>query len=149
MSANKTIVLISCAGRHEEFPADAALSPGNALMTNSTNEVLKVATEGKAWARMVAKEDALRGKTVSDAYAAADIVPVHVGVPGEVVQMILVAGVSYARGEQLILNNAGQVKKLSAVTSGVTVRQVIGEVWEAIDLSASGAVASLGKVLLY
>ena len=150
MSLNRIVLICRHhADPHEELPADAALSPGNALKVNSTNECLKVATEGDWWNGMVAKEDVLRGKTVADAFAAADIVPIHMAAPGDVLQMRFLAGGNYARGALLILDSAGRVKLLSAVTSGVTVKKVIGEVWEALNLSASGAVDTLGKVLIH
>lgn len=135
-------------GYHDEFVAYAALSPGHALVRDANNKVLKAAIEGRAWERLVAKEDALQGKTTADAFSASDIVPVHVGAPGTVVQMLFLAGVSYAITDLLILDAAGRVKKASAVTSGVTIVQNVGYPEAALDLSASGAVDTLGAVRL-
>ena len=50
-------------GRHLEAPADAALKPGHLLKFNSDGEVLKHATSGGPSELLVAKEDALQGKT--------------------------------------------------------------------------------------
>jgi hypothetical protein len=153
MSTNtKTIVVRGNLNQyHDEFPADAALSPGHVLQKNSDGEVLKTTSaEGKAWNRLIAKENALLGATEDDAYAAADVVPVHVCQPGDIVRAFLTPGVSYAIGDQLILSDtAGQLKKLASVSSGVTVRKVVGEIRTALNLSASGAVATKGEVFIY
>lgn len=149
---NTIVVLGRLGNRHEEFPANAALSPGHVLSLNSSAKVLKNATQGAAWNRFVAKEDALQGKTIADAYAANDIVMVHIAMPGDIVAVLADPGAAgnYAIGDQLILSGtAGQVKKLSAVTTGVTVRNVIGEVVEARNLSTTGAVTALVKMRVY
>lgn len=144
MAANR-IVLIGC-GRQEEAVAVGILSPGHLIKLDSAGKVLKHATEGGYSERAFAVEDALQGKTKSDAYAVGDVVTYHLAAPGDEVQAVLKAGVSYAIGDDLISAGDGTLKKLSAAASGVTVKQVVAVVKEALNLSASGAVATLGVV---
>ena len=143
---NHKIVLRGSSHGYEERLASAALSPGNLLKVDSANKVLKHATEGAASAIIVAQENALYGKVSTDAYANGDLVPTFQPEPCNVIQVLAKPGVAYAVGDELIHDGAGQVKKASAVSSGVTAHRVVGFVYEAKDLSASGAVAALMKV---
>lgn len=78
--------------RHKEYPADAALSPGHLIKMNSTSEVLKHATAG-GWARkLFAKENAIVGDLTTTAYAAADVVPCHDALPGDLINARVAAG---------------------------------------------------------
>ncbi len=134
---------------HDEKLANAALSPGHLLERLSTDKVQKHATEGGYWNRTVAKENPLYAQSVDDAYAANDVVQIKVAQPGSRCALLLKAGVNYAIGDKLISDGAGRVKKLTAVTSGVTVKQVVGECLEAVALLATGSVDTLGAVQVY
>lgn len=143
----KTIVLKGQFGQHEEGLASGIFSPGHLLKIDSDGKYLKHATEGGYAERAFAKEATLnQGKTVADAYAVGDVAFVYLALPGDVVQAVLKAGVSYAVGDQLISAGDGTLKKLSAAGSGVTVKQPIAVVETALNLSASGAVATLSPV---
>jgi len=142
---------------HDEKLANAALSPGHLLERLSTDKVQKHSTEGGYWNYTVAKEQALgptagdlsKAGSVDDAYAANELVPIKVAQPNSRLALLLKAGVNYAIGDKLISDGAGRVKKLTAVSSGVTVKQVVGECLEAVALSASGSVDTLGMVQIY
>jgi hypothetical protein len=139
--ANK-IALVSC-GRQDEALAAAALSPGHLIAHDSTGKVAKHATEGGFVVCAFAEEDALQGKTVADAYASGDFQR------GDIVNALLKAGVSYAKGDKLISAGDGTLKKQSAATTTTVVKQIVGEIRDALDLSASGAVAAKSAVRLY
>lgn len=146
----KTIVLIGSTDRgHDEAPAAAALSPGHLITKDSNGKFAKHATAGGFADKCFAKEDAYRGKTVSDAYAADDTVFAHYGISGEVVDALLKPGVSYAKGDELVSAGDGTLQKRSALASAGLAKQVIGKVETALNLSASGAVAARTAVRLY
>lgn len=145
--ANK-IALVSC-GRQDEALAAAALSPGHLIAHDSNGKVAKHATEGGYSAVLFAEEDALQGKTVADAYASGDVVTFRYFQRGDIVNALLKAGVNYAKGDKLISAGDGTLKKQSAATTTTVVKQIIGEVRDALDLSASGAVAAKTAVRLY
>lgn len=145
--ANK-IALVTC-GRQIEPIAVGIFSPGHLLKLDNAGKSLKHATEGGFTLCLFAEEDALQGKTVADAYAVGDVTTARFYQRGDVVNALLKAGVSYAKGDQLISAGDGTLKKASAVTSGVTVKQIVGEIRDALDLSASGAVAAKTAVLVY
>ena len=101
-----TIVLKGDLGRrHEEWVAAAALKPGHLLMLNSSNKVLKQSLSGAVNPKFFAKENALAGKTKEDAYAADDIVPVHVAQIGDLIQMRLPAAAAAVSVSDLLISN--------------------------------------------
>ena len=144
--ANK-IVLIG-QGRYDEFIAAGAITPGHLIEMDSAGKVVVHNSEGAYAERLIAIEDALQGKTVTDAYASGALVPTHVGAPGDVVQMFLKAGENVAIGADLISAGDGSLIAAASVSSGVTIEQTIGKATEALDLSASGAVKTLLAVRL-
>lgn len=146
MAARKIVLISRTGAEHEEALAHAALSPGHLIKLNSAGKVLKHSTEGGDAETLFAVEDALQGKTTADAYAADDVVSHHVAARGDVVQAMLAPGANYAIGDELISAGDGTLKKASAASSGVSVKQIIATVVKAKNLSASGAVAALGVV---
>jgi len=112
-----TILLIGH-GRLEEGPADDAIVPGDAVKLTPTGYAVGFATE-----MTVAKEDALQGKGIDDAYAMGDIVSVHVPMKGDVLNGRAAAAQTVAIGDEVGFNATGQVAgtgtglvALSAVT---------------------------------
>jgi len=127
-------------GHHEEANAAEALNPGHLVEIDSSGEVQKHATEGGLAERLFAKEDALQGKTVDDAYAADDVVSIHAALPGDNVWAYLQAGQNVAIGDKLISGGDGTLIEDGQEGSATTVRQAVAVALEALDLSASGAV---------
>ena len=125
--------------RYEEHVADAALSPGHLLEINSDNEVLKHNSASVDAQALFAMEDALQGRLVSTAYAAAEVVPCILPAKGSVVNVYLYAGTSYAVGD--ILESHGD----GTLTTGTTFPLAVVED-SACDLSGSGAVDTLHPV---
>lgn len=124
--------------RHEEDVADAAISPGNLIEITATG-CKKQATADVACEAAFAAEDALQGKTVSDDYAAGDVVSYILPVKGGVVNAILKAGTNYARGAKLAAVGDGTLDPVGAAVP-------IAVVEKALDLSASAAVNTLCPV---
>jgi F0F1-type ATP synthase membrane subunit c/vacuolar-type H+-ATPase subunit K len=126
MSSN-TIVL-KCNGHREEYKANAALSPGHLLTINSSGECLKHAAAGQRVPVIVAVENALAGKTINDAFASGDRVPVVVGSKGDILQVRLQSGQSASRGDGLVSAGDGTFlvgeSGASSVPSGLLFRQV-------------------------
>ena len=142
MSAN-TIQLDSDSFIHEEAVCDGAVNPGNIVEQTSAGKIKKHATEGGRGLIAVAVEDALQGKTVSDAYADGALASYNIQRAGTRFQGILKAGEDVAIGAGLVSDGAGRLIAIASVGSGVTVNQVLAYAEEAVDLSASGAVDTL------
>ena len=125
--------------RHDEKLAVAVLSPGHVVELTSADKVQKQSTGAAIAERLVAVEDALQGKTVSDAYAAGDVVSFNIYPRGSEAQVFLKAGEDVAIGAKLELDGTGC---LVALASG----DPFAIATEAQDLSASGAVDTLTSV---
>ena len=134
--------------RREEEKAVAALSPGHLVEQVSTGKFQKHSTEGGKANFLFAEIDALQGKTLTDAYAADDLVSVNVDVSGNELQWFLKAGENVAIGDKLISGGDGTAIADGSEASGVTVEQRIATAREALDLSGSGAVDTLMRVML-
>lgn len=124
-----------------ELPAAGALSPGMLLQENSSGNLEAHSTAGGFGEGIVAQEDALQGKTVSDNYAATDPVNAYIYYPGVITMALLLAGSNYTVGTKLISDGAGRLKP----TTGSPTKH-FATVITALDLSASGAVNTLGQV---
>ena len=127
--------------RREEALAAATITPGMLIEEDSSAEFQAHSTAGGVAQRLVAEVDALQGNTLADDYSAADLVSANVELPGNEVQMFLLAGENVAIGADL--ESAGD-GTLQAYTSGT----VLANAREALDLSGSGAVATLMRVML-
>lgn len=133
MAANRTIVLKSPYGQHEEARASAAITPGMVLQMGSDGRVAPKATAGAATPCMIAKEDAYQGKTVDNAYAINDVVFFWTPNPGDHGNVLLATGQNAAIGSILINNTAG--------TYNVAVAETTQRDWQALEAlnNASGA----------
>jgi hypothetical protein len=136
--------------QQDEKVAAGTITPGMLIeMVSGAATVQAHATEGGNAERAFAVEDALQGNTVSDNYAAAALVTYILPVPGSCVNALLKAGYAYTVGMALISAADGTLKPEAEATSGVTVKQIIGECTEACDLSGSGAVNTLSEIRLH
>lgn len=132
--------------RREEALANAALTPGHVVELMSTGKIRKHATAGGYGQRMVAVEDALQGRTISDAYEADELASYNICAPGSESYVYQKAGSNVAVGALMISAGDGTLIENGEQASGVTVRQILAVALEASDLSASGAVATRIKV---
>lgn len=104
-----TIVLKGC-NHHDEAPADAAISPGEAIeIAADGNADPMVSTQANALkgGLLFAKEDALQGKTVADAYAIGDIVFYYIPVPGDHIHVLVKLGEDIDVGGLLVVEGGG------------------------------------------
>lgn len=113
--ASNTIVLRGSLGvRHEEYRVSVAFKPGHLLELLSTGKVRKLSVLGGK-TQMVAKEDALQGRTVNDAYAADELALVHQASLTDRLQLRLPAAApAVVIGDRLISDGAGCVIKATA-----------------------------------
>jgi len=133
-------------GQFVELPAAAAITPGQLIEVTSANKLQRHATEGDFAQRLFAVEDSLQGRTISTNYTANELESALIPVSGDEIYVVLAAGSNYPVGAALISAGDGNLKLASAAGSGVTVSDVIGYVMAAVDLSASGAVATHARV---
>ena len=134
--------------RQEEAYASGTITPGMLIELDSSGYVKAHATEGGYGERAFAVEDALQGKTVSDNYTTTnpDLVTYILPTKGACVNALLKAGYNYTIGTELISAGDGTLIPNGQESSGVTVKEIIAEVTEASDLSASGASNTLSEV---
>jgi len=118
MSTKRKIILRG-PFEYYEFPADAALTPGDYIRLNSDGEVARnsVVTVGVPHYAMFAEADTLQGKTIDDDYAAGDIVRCIVPQRGAVVHVTLAVSQTIVIGDVLAPDNAGNFIKLNQGTS--------------------------------
>ena len=146
MSSN-TITLVGRYSRKEqEFTANAALSPGHLLEVLSTGKVKKHATAAGVSELMFAQEDALQGKTITDAYIADDKVFVTFPLKGDEINALIKAGQNLTVGIKLISAGDGTLIDVADGATAVTDLSAIAICIEAIDLTATGAVATHAAV---
>ena len=112
MSANRIEIRCLVPGMYDERRAAGAMKPGHVVQVNSAGAVVVHATLGIPGERLVVKEDALQGKTVADAYASGDLVPLIQGLPNDVLQLrVAAAAPAIVIGDKLTLAADGTVKK--------------------------------------
>lgn len=124
-----------------ELAAASAILPGALIEEISAGTVQYHSTAGGFAEKMFAQEDALQGNTALTTYATADQVQIAVERSGNLGQAILKAGSNYTKGLKLISSGDGSLKPTTGSPT-----QIIAVVAEAVDLSASGTVNTLGIV---
>lgn len=118
-----TILLKGC-GHHEEGVADSTIYPGEAIRLAADGkydpETLSAQiAEGRGL--KIAKEDALQGKTITDAYAAAAVVFFYNPVPGDIIHARVKAGQDIDVGDYLGVEGSGSglfIEVSSAAVAG-------------------------------
>lgn len=132
----------------EEYEANAAITPGMLIELMSTGKVRAHATEGGNALPMFALENYLEGKSITDAYAAADQVQCWIPVRGDEVYALLEDEQNIAVGDFLESNGAGYLQKSTAVEISsqaadiVYPLQIVAQALEALDLSGLSAAGS-------
>jgi len=148
MSTTKNAIHLGGEFRREEAIANVAITPGMLCEFMSTGKVKPHATAGGRGLKLFAVEDALQGHAIEDDYAAAALVSMNDYVSGAKVQGLLAAGVAYVIGDEVVSAGDGTLQKASSLASAGLNLQTIGYCSEAVDLSASGAVDTLGGIFL-
>jgi len=147
MSSENQVHLIG-AFRREEAVAAGTITPGMLVEEDSSGEFQAHSTEGGYAARRFAEIDALQGRTLDDDYSADDLVSANVELVGNEVNAFIKAGEDIAIGDFLISAGDGTLIENGSESSVTTVRQVIGYAREAQDLTGSGAVDTLTRIML-
>jgi len=134
--ANTIALNVSPGSRRDEIVANlSGVKPGMFMERLTGGKGQPHSTPAGPFETMVALEDGLRGKTVSDSFAQNDPVPVLFALPGDEVQLILKGGESVSEGDPLVSATGGLVKGL-AVSGSVT------ELVTAIALESKNLAAS-------
>ena len=145
--AGNTILLRSSNGdfgRKDEAVAGAAgIKPGMLVKLNSTNQVVVHPTADGFAARKIVLEDALQGKTVSDAYASGDRVSFIHANPTSKLNLLCKHGSNYTVGTLLASAGDGTFQPVGAGT-----KQALAEVKTASNLTAAGAPALVEAELI-
>ena len=129
----RTILLRGEACIYEEVCGSSAIKPGmlvNRMLGQPGNTVVVVphAVAGGRGANMFATEQVLNGGgTVDTAYAAGDIVRLHIAKSGDIVNVLVASGASLQIGTPLISNAAGKFVASATMDSVVTTQKVFGE----------------------
>ncbi len=113
----------------ERDAAEAGIKPGMLCDINSDGDVVKHATEGGKAECLIAIEDSLQGKTVSDAYTISTPVRLVRFRPGEEFFGLLNAHVNVAIGEKVVSYGNGLFR--SGSDSGSLTAYAVAECLEA------------------
>ncbi len=143
---SNTIKIKSYVDVQEEYIADAAIKPGNLVKLDSDGKVTVFATNAGMVLPMFAVEDEFQGKTVTDAYAQGDVVQCWIPNRGDVVMGILDVGANVSIGDLLEATDDGTLRKLTIGSSASDGGAIVGVALEALNLTATAAVASFIKV---
>ena len=106
---NRTIVLKGM-GHHDEGEADAAISPGMAveLAADGLFDPVQSAQAAALKTNLkIAKEDALQGKTIDDAYADGDVLFYYEPLPGDEINVLVKSGENIAIADKLVVEAGG------------------------------------------
>ena len=87
---------------------------------------------------MFAIEDELQGNGISTAYATTKLVQAMIFLPGDEVQARITNGENISKGDKLVSNGDGTLKKAFAESSAIVIEQhVVAYAREANDMSGS------------
>ena len=134
--------------RRDEKIAAGAITPGMLIELDSSDEVQAHSSEGGDGIPMFAEVDALQGNTLDTDYAADDLVSINIEGIGSECQAFLQAGQTAVIDSELISGGDGTLIVNGQESSGVTVDKLFAIAREAKDLSGSGAVDTLIRVLI-
>lgn len=146
--AYNSVVLKKYVDIQNEWDAAGAIFPGMLVELTSAGKVQAHSSAGGNAAKDFAKENALEGEGIDDAFAATDKVQVLTFLPGEEVYGILADGENVAIGDFLESNGAGYLQKHTAGSAGVVEypNAIVGRSLEAKDLSGRSGAESSGAL---
>lgn len=140
--ASNTIMIRGAeyARRMERLATAAVITPGQILSLNSDDKVLRHATAGGRFTRLVAVEDENQGRGIDTDYAASSRVQFNVVKPGDVINALVADGEDISIGDEIESNGDGDVREVTGDSGGTAEGSIIGIALEALDLSdSSGA----------
>ncbi len=142
--ATNSIIVKSYGNVFLEKTAGEEVYPGMLVEINSSDQVVKHATESGNIFPMIVYEDALQGKSVAESYAKGDKVKIWIPQRGDVAQILLEDGQTVVVGNFVESNGLGmiQVHTVESWNSAdaqaantVYSNPIVGQVDEAQDLS--------------
>lgn len=133
---------VSSGGHYEEARASVAITPGHLIKTDSAGTVAPHNVVLRYAEKMFATEDVnvLQGKGIDDVYAIDDLVSYVRALPGDKIYAWLKDGETIIKGDQLVSNGDGTLKKI--VTAAADYIVAIAD--EALDLA--GGAAAAGRI---
>lgn len=140
-NSNRKIVLIG-EGRYVEAKAASVVTPGHLIQQLSSGTIQKHSTAGGYAETYFAQEDPLQGHTIDAEYASNATVMGYIANRGDEVNAFIKAGQNIVIGDLLISGGDGTLIKNGTQASGVAVKQIVGVAQEAVNLTASAAVAT-------
>lgn len=152
MSTYNTILVKGESFRKEGVVASAqTILPGHLLNRDSAGKIIKHAGDGGNVAPiLVAVENDLMGKEISDAYAAGERIQYHVARPGDEVYLLLANGEDVSPADYLSSKGDGTVDKYVAQAVDedgsadvtITPRNIVARPLESLN-NTSGAAARI------
>ena len=136
----------------EEYVAAAAITPGMFVELASATTVQAHSSAGGNCLPMIAVEDELQGKEITEAYAAAAQVQCWLPGRGDIVYAMLKNGENVVVGDFVESAGDGYVQKYVADSAGsdsdITVypNQIMGLAIEAVDMSDSSGADPSGRI---
>lgn len=110
MAVERTIYLKGDYAHHEEGRADSAITPGMAVELAADGKYDQQSSAQAAALKgglKIAKEDALRGLTITDAYAQNDVLFFVSVLPGDHILARVKTGQNIAIGDKLVVEGGG------------------------------------------
>lgn len=140
------IVLLKGAPLRDEGVAAEAITPGALVERTSTGTVQNHSTAGASAAPVFAKERALAGDGLADAYASGDTVLLLTCRQGdEIYAFVAAAATAITAGDFLESDGAGglQVIAVDAATDNTERESVVAQAMESVDNSGGGSIARI------
>lgn len=148
MAANVNTILLKGCGHHDEGRADSAIYPGEAVRLAADGKYDPETLSAQVAAGRglkIATENALAGKTVATAYAAADLLFFYSPLPGDHVHVLAKAGEDIDIGDYLDVEGSGSgkfIKVAATATAEIKLPLTNGRVWDALQTVLPGTAAN-------
>lgn len=134
---NRVDLIVNPASRKEEaLIATTGMRPGELVLQNSAGKWARGAVAAAAGEKIFLLEDALQGKTMTDAYTADDLAQAVIALPGDVIYALLKDGQSVIPGDPL--DAAGALGELQKATVATT-KQIVAYSLDTAAPSGSAA----------
>jgi len=146
-ATNPSTILLKGEPNRKEREAGGAISPGDLVSLNSSDNVVVHPTSGGNAVRWFAVENDIAGDDLDHAYASGEKVQVHSARPGDEMYIYLASGENVAIGDFLESNGDGTLKKFVADSAAPEEGQsIVAMALAALNLSASGSADTRVKV---
>jgi len=143
-------VVVAGNPKYKEAKANAAITPGHLVERMSTGNVRVHATGGGSCQKMFAIEDSGRGKTIDDAYEAAQQAQLAICQPGDEIYALLYNGEHAYKHSLLESQGDGTLRVVDADASwgAIALNSIVGEALEEVDMSGSSGEDPSARILI-